>query len=364
MSKRAQPLPEGSMIGILGGGQLGRMTAIAAAELGYRCHVFAPPGDAPATDIAAQSTRADYDDTDALRAFAGQVETVTSEFENVPAAAMALIAETTPVSPGVAALETAQHRIAEKTLARSLGIATPEFAAIASAGDITTHLAGMPNGAILKTCRLGYDGKGQARIDTAADAADAFTSLGSDDCILEEKIAFTAEASFLVARTADGRISHFPASINHHEGGILATSEAPADPAILPEQDLRSGQDAVAAMAEHLSLVGLLAMETFITNAGLVFNEIAPRPHNSFHWTIEGTATSQFSQLVRAITGLPLGATDADGRWQMQNILGEHMPALEAALGENGAFIHRYGKAAARPGRKMAHITRRTAPRD
>ena len=241
MSKRAQPLPEGSMIGILGGGQLGRMTAIAAAELGYRCHVFAPPG----MHLRQTLPRNRHVLTIMMMPRSGllrdQVDTVTSEFENVPAAAMALITETTPVSPGVAALETAQHRIAEKNLARSLGIATPEFAAIARADDITTHLAGMRNGAILKTCRLGYDGKGQARIDTAADAADAFASLGSDDCILEEKIAFTAEASFLVARTADGRISHFPASINHHEGGILATSEAPADPAILPEQHLKSG---------------------------------------------------------------------------------------------------------------------------
>ena len=359
MNKPLAALPEGSTIGILGGGQLGRMTAIAAAELGYRCHVFAPAGDAPATDIAAGSTRADYDDITALRAFAQSVDTVTSEFENVPAAAMALIAEFSPVSPGVAALEVAQHRIAEKSLAQKLGIATPRFASITKADDILEPLSEMPGGAILKTCRLGYDGKGQARINEAQDAVSAFNSLNSDDCILEEKINFIAEASFLVARTADGRIAHFPASINRHENGILAYSDAPADPSLLSESLLRSGQDAVATMAEHLDLVGLLAMETFITAEGLVFNEIAPRPHNSFHWTIEGTYTSQFSQLIRAITGLPLGVTHALGKWQMQNILGEHMTQLDAATSEDGAFIHRYGKAEARPGRKMAHITRR-----
>lgn len=359
MNNPAKPLPEGGTIGILGGGQLGRMTVNAAAVLGYKCHVFAPAGDAPATDIAAASTRADYDDETALRAFADAVDVVTSEFENVPAAAMALIAETTPVSPGIAALKAAQHRITEKSMARDLGIATPLFAAVASAADIAEPLTSMPSGAILKTCRLGYDGKGQARINAAAEAEAAFTSLDSDDCILEERIDFIAEASFLIARSADGRIASFPASINSHENGILALSEAPADPGILSARHLKDGQDAVAAIAEHLQLVGVLAMETFITENGLVFNEIAPRPHNSFHWTIEGVKTSQFSQLVRAITGLPLGSTEPMGRWQMQNILGEHMAMLDAALAEPGAFIHRYGKAEARTGRKMAHITRK-----
>ena len=354
----SSPLPEGSIIGILGGGQLGRMTAIAAAELGYRCHVYAPEGDAPACDVAAFSTRADYDDGAALAGFAAAVDTVTSEFENVPAEAMEAIALNAPVSPGAAALRTAQHRIAEKNLARSLGIATPDFAPVNRASDITAPLNGMAHGAILKTCRLGYDGKGQASISTAAEAEAAFDGLKSDDCILEERIDFQAEASFLIARSADGRIAHFPATINAHKGGILSTSVAPADAETLPPPLLRAGQDAVEALARHLELVGVLAMESFITGSGLVFNEIAPRPHNSFHWTIEGAETSQFAQLVRAITGLPLGSTGAMGRWQMDNILGEDMDRLDAAMGEAGAFIHHYGKAAARPGRKMAHITR------
>ena len=357
--EKGSPLPEGSVIGILGGGQLGQMTALAASGLGYRCHVFAPEGDAPACDVAAFSTRADYTDTKALEGFAEGVSVATSEFENVPAESMEFLARHIPVSPGAAALRTAQHRIPEKTLARELGIATPAFAAIGRASDIAGPLEGMPGGAILKTCRLGYDGKGQAVIDGAAGAEAAFAALGSDDCILEERIDFSAEASFLVARNAQGEVAHFPASINSHRNGILAASEAPADPSLLSAALLEQGRSAVEAMARHLEVVGLLAMETFVTGEGLVFNEIAPRPHNSFHWTIEGTETSQFAQLVRAVAGLPLGPTDANGRWRMENILGEDMPKLEEAKGEAGAFVHDYGKAEARKGRKMAHVTRK-----
>ena len=352
------------MIGILGGGQLGRMTVLAAAELGYRCHVFAPKGDAPACDVAAETTRADYADLEAMQCFAKSVHVVTSEFENIPVAAMEAIAKHVPVSPGAAALGTAQHRVAEKTLARELGIATPEFAPVGKASDIDGPLDAMPGGAILKTCRLGYDGKGQASILKTEDIEDAFASLGSDDCILEELIDFSAEVSFLVARNSRGEVAHFPATINTHDGGILANSEAPADAVMKPEdrldpEKLERGRAAVEAMAHHLDVVGLLAMETFVTPGGLVFNEIAPRPHNSFHWTIEGAETSQFTQLVRAIAGLPFGSTNALGCWQMENILGEGMAGLEAALAEPGAFVHRYGKAEARPGRKMAHVTRR-----
>jgi len=355
----AKPLPEGAVLGILGGGQLGRMTAIAAAELGYKVHIFAPQGDAPACDFAFATTRADYTDDDALKSFGMAVDAVTSEFENVPATVMDTLAQYAPVSPGRAALEVAQHRIAEKTLATNIGIAVPRFAAITSAQDLASAMADMPHGAILKTCRLGYDGKGQARLAGGDDLDAAWQSLGSDDCILEERIAFSAEASFLVARTSDGQIKHFPASINHHENGILSQSRAPADPMLLSDDYLKQGQDMVAALAEALELVGVLAMETFITADGLIFNEIAPRPHNSFHWTIEGTKTSQFAQLVRAVMGLPLGDTAAMGRWQMDNILGEDMAKLDAALGEEGVFVHRYGKAAAKPGRKMAHLTRK-----
>lgn len=356
-----KPLPEGSVIGILGGGQLGRMTALAAAELGYRCHIFAPEGDAPACDVAAFSTRADYDDSDALRAFGDAIDTVTSEFENVPAETMTILEDYASVSPGVDALTVAQHRIVEKELAQRLGIKTPRFTAVTSEDDLHQAQAMLDvlKGAILKTCRLGYDGKGQIRISAGGGVLEAFETLNSNDCILEEMVDFIAEVSFLVARTSDGNISTFPASINHHEDGILASSEAPADEAVLPRSLSIEGQEAAIALAEKLDLVGVLAVEMFITEEGLIFNEIAPRPHNSFHWTIEGAKTSQFAQLVRIITGLPLGSTEALGRWRMDNILGQHMDVLENALGEDGVFVHRYGKMAAKHGRKMAHLNRR-----
>jgi 5-(carboxyamino)imidazole ribonucleotide synthase len=362
-------LPEGAVIGILGGGQLGRMTAIAAAELGYRAHIFAPPhDDAPACDVAHAATRGAYDDDDALARFGAAVDTITSEFENVPAAVMDALAKHAPVSPGAKALATAQHRIVEKNIAKKLGIATPEFAAITSADDMANAMIkmeiGANNGGVLKTCRFGYDGKGQVRINASGkvdlqSGLDAFMSLGSDDCILEEMVNFIAEVSFLVARNASGAISAFPASINRHEDGILATSCAPADPSLLPHGLLKSGQEAVAALAEELELTGVLAAEMFITESGLVFNEIAPRPHNSFHWTIEGAETSQFAQLVRACVGLPFGSTKATGQWQMDNILGQHMDRLTVALGTDGVFVHRYGKDGAKHGRKMAHLNQK-----
>ena len=347
------------VLGILGGGQLGRMTAIAATELGYRSHVFAPEEDSPAAEVADEFTCASYEDGEALEKFAKSVAVATSEFENVPVKAMEQIATYIPVSPGVEALRVAQHRLAEKNLAKKLGIATPDFFAITTADDIFEPLSNMKRGAILKTCRFGYDGKGQARIANSDEASSAFASLNSPDCILEELVEFNAEASFLIARTSEGKFTHFPPSINHHQDGILRLTEAPADLKILSPALAKQGQEAVASLAEHLQIIGLLAVEMFIGEKGLLFNEIAPRPHNSFHWTIEGCATSQFAQLVRACMGLPLGDPSPQGRWQMENILGEDMPKLKAAQIEEGAYIHDYGKKEARPGRKMAHITRK-----
>ena len=352
-------MPSNEVLGILGGGQLGLMTALAASELGYRSHVFAPEEDSPAREMADWFTCASYEDDEALENFAKSVTVVTSEFENVPVEAMEQIATYVPVSPGVEALKIAQHRLAEKNLARKLGIATPDFFAITKAEDIFEPLSNMKQGAILKTCRFGYDGKGQARIANSDEAEAAFTSLNSADCILEELVEFNAEASFLVARTSEGKMAHFPPSINQHQDGILRLTEAPADPKILSPTFEKQGQEAVTSLAEHLQIIGLLAVEMFITEKSLLFNEMAPRPHNSFHWTIEGCATSQFAQLVRACMGLPLGSTQSQGRWQMENILGEDMPKLESAQIEEGAYIHDYGKKEARPGRKMAHITRK-----
>lgn len=344
-------------IGILGSGQLGRMLVIAASQLGLRTHVYAPDAEnSPAGDIAHDRTEAAYDDHAALARFASSIDAVTSEFENVPASTMATLAKTCLASPGEAALHTAQHRIREKTLARDLGIDTPRFWSVTDSTSLAAAMADLNADAILKTCQLGYDGKGQVRISPGDDLDAAFAALGTADAILEEMVPFRAEASFLIARTADGTTSSFPASLNSHKDGILATSIGPAD---LPQPVVVAGQAAVKQLAEALDLVGLLALETFITaDDRLLFNEIAPRPHNSFHWTIEGCASSQFTQLIRAVAGLPFGSTACYGRWQMDNLLGEDMPRLAALSAEPGLHLHLYGKQDAKAGRKMGHTNR------
>lgn len=350
------PLYETAVIGVLGGGQLGRMTIEAASALGYRCHVFAPMGDAPATDIASIVTRTDYTDTKALTDFAASVNTVVCEFENVPVSAMDILVKHVPVCPGGKALGVAQHRIEEKNMAQSIGISTPRYIAVS---DQTSLELGMTefDEAILKTSRMGYDGKGQMRLSADTIDDSSFSQMGSNDLILEELVPFIAEVSFLVARDWHGNITTWPASINKHRNGILHISEAPATADILPMELEQEGIEAVKAIAEELDLKGVLAVEMFITSSGkLLFNEIAPRPHNSFHWTIEGAETSQFSQLVRIAAGLPMGSTRANGRWRMTNILGENMAELNASFDQSGIYIHRYGKAKANTGRKMAHL--------
>ena len=344
-------------IGILGSGQLGRMLVIAASQLGLRTHVYAPDAEnSPAGDIAHDRTEAAYDDHAALARFASSIDAVTSEFENVPASTMATLAKTCLASPGEAALHTAQHRIREKTLARDLDIDTPRFWSVTDSTSLAAAMADLNADAILKTCQLGYDGKGQVRISPGDDLDAAFAALGTADAILEEMVPFRAEVSFLIARTADGTTSSFPASLNSHKDGILATSIGPAD---LPQPVVVAGQAAVKQLAEALDLVGLLALETFITaDDRLLFNEIAPRPHNSFHWTIEGCASSQFTQLIRAVAGLPLGSTACYGRWQMDNLLGEDMPRLATLSAAPGLHLHLYGKQDAKTGRKMGHTNR------
>jgi len=349
--------PAVATIGILGSGQLGRMIAIAACQLGLRAHIYAPDAaHSPAGDIAHDTTTAAYDDETALRAFGEAVDVVTSEFENVPSLVLEILGEYGPVSPGTKALHTAQHRIREKTLANELGIGTPRFWHIRSIDDLNAAMAELNGAGILKTCQLGYDGKGQARIAPGDDLAAAFANLGSDDVILEEMIAFTAEISFLVARGIDGSISHFPASMNDHSGGILARSIAPA--AIDPDL-IKTGQAACEMLANAVDLFGVMALESFVTDDGrLLFNEIAPRPHNSFHWTIEGCATSQFTQLARTLASMEMGATNAYGQWQMDNLLGEDMGKVPALIKTPGVHLHLYGKAKAKTGRKMGHTNR------
>lgn len=345
-------------IGILGSGQLGRMIAIAAAQLGLDTHVYAPDAAAsPAAAVAGRWTEAAYDDMAALDAFAASVNVVTSEFENVPAEVMTRLAMHCPASPGEAALRVAQHRVAEKTMASDLGIDTPRFWPVTSAADLETGLRELAGAGILKTCRLGYDGKGQHRVNGSEAADSLYADFGSDDAILEEHIDFAFEISCLVARSQTGDICHFPVSRNQHENGILARTTAPAD--IAPEL-AQAAQTATAALADRLDLFGLLAVEFFVTpDGGLLFNEMAPRPHNSFHWTIEGCASSQFTQLARVLAGLGFGDTRAYGSWQMDNLLGQHMPQVPELLTAAGVHLHLYGKPEARTDRKMGHATRR-----
>mgnify|MGYP006299842305 FL=1 len=345
-------LAPGATLGILGGGQLGRMLAHAAHRLGLAVHVFAETPAEPALAVTARTTCAGFDDGAALDAFARAVDVVTLEFENVPTAALERIAAITPVRPGAGVLAVTQDRLAEKRLARELGLATAPFAAVAPDGTVEGEV---PFPARLKTRRLGYDGKGQARVAHAGEVAAAVEALGRVPAILEGEVAFARELSVLVARTPAGAVETFPLAENRHRDGILAETTAPAEatPAIA------EGARAVAlALAEALDLEGLLAVELFETPDGrLLVNELAPRPHNSGHWTLDACLPDQFEQAVRAACDWPLGAPRALARARMVNLLGHDVDGWAGWLRAPGARLHLYGKAEARPGRKMGHVT-------
>lgn len=349
------PLPTGSTIGILGGGQLGRMIALAAANLGYRCHVFCPELDGPASHVAAQTTNADFDDEAALTAFAQSVDVVTYEFENVPAATAALLAKYVPVLPNAKALQVAQDRIAEKSFVRDLGGGVPAFRAVSSLQELQAAVSEIGVPAILKTRRFGYDGKGQARLKSPEDAASAWDSIGGNPAILEAMVPFDGEVSVIVARGQDGRMVHYGPVHNVHKNGILDTSRVPA-----PFSETLAANAVAAAekIASALEYVGVLAVELFVVGDEVLFNEMAPRVHNSGHWTIEGAVTSQFENHVRAICGLPLGATDPLGRVEMHNLIGADADQWLELLADPELHVHLYGKGEARPGRKMGHTTR------
>jgi 5-(carboxyamino)imidazole ribonucleotide synthase len=348
-------IPPGATIGILGGGQLGRMTALAAARLGYRCHVLAPEADSPAADVAAEFTCAAYGDSRTLRAFADQVDVVTLEFENVPLVALELVAEHRPVRPSARVLRVTQDRLAEKDFLVHEACPVTRYAHIASAGDLARAFAELGAG-MLKTTRLGYDGKGQIPITAASDLAGAVAALGQSSLIYEALVDFVLELSVITARTPQGCVASYPPVENRHRDGILRTTVAPAE--------LPSGvADRAVALAERiavaLGLEGLLAVELFLTRDGrLLVNELAPRPHNSGHWTIDACAVSQFEQLVRAVCSLPLGDPSALGRAEMTNLIGADVQHWRDLLAEPGARVHLYGKREARPGRKMGHVTR------
>jgi len=352
-------IPPGSTIGILGGGQLGRMISIAAAQLGYRTHIYAPETSGPAADVSPRWTQGAYEDADALGAFADSVDVVTYEFENIEPSAVEVLATHGLVRPGAEALRVAQDRLAEKNFVRDLGGLTAPFASVESLDDLEQAITTIGSRAILKTNRMGYDGKGQARLNEPGDAVGAWNAIGRQSAILEGFVTFEEEFSVILARGADGEIRFWDSPANVHVDGILSTSTAPAGEWI--EAQVDAARVLAAQVAQALGYVGVLTLEFFASADGPVFNEMAPRVHNSGHWTIEGAVTSQFENHVRAICGLPLGDTGlAARRVEMRNLIGEEANDWQAILSDPTAHLHLYGKHDARPGRKMGHVTRLT----
>ncbi|MCT4683370.1 MAG: 5-(carboxyamino)imidazole ribonucleotide synthase [Roseicyclus sp.] len=351
-------LPPGATIGILGGGQLGRMLAMAAARLGYRCHIF-EPGAAPAADVAHAWTKAPYEDLEALRAFAQTCDLITYEFENIPAASLDVLAETTPLFPDRRALETSQDRLTEKTFLAGLGLATAPFAPIDTPADLQAALATTGTPAILKTRRFGYDGKGQARVMTPDEAEAALATLQGAPAIAEGFVRFSREISVIAARGRDGTVAAYDPGENVHRDGILATTTVPAPLPLLQRTDAVL---IASRILTALDYVGVMGVELFVTPQGLVVNEIAPRVHNSGHWTQAGCAVDQFEQHIRAIAGWPLGNGERHANVVMENLIGADLDRAPALAAEPGVQLHLYGKAETRPGRKMGHVNRVTGP--
>jgi 5-(carboxyamino)imidazole ribonucleotide synthase len=351
------PLPPGSTIGILGGGQLGRMTALAAAQLGYRCHVYSPTDGEPGTQVAAASTIAPYEDEEALGRFACSVDVVTFEFENVPARVLDHLAALVPCRPGIRALSICQDRLLEKAFLEKAGVPVASWAPVHSAADLPAALAKVGLPAVLKTTRLGYDGRGQAVVRTLEEAEAALARLSPHPLVAEGFVQFTAEISAVAARAVDGSTATYDAVENRHTHHILDLSFAPAR---VPEAAAAAARRHSAAVAEALELVGVLAVEFFLLPDGtLLGNEIAPRPHNSGHWTIDACQASQFEQHARAVVGLPLAGTERHADAVMRNLVGpEGMARWPALAAAPAVSVHLYGKAEARPGRKMGHATR------
>ncbi len=351
------PLPPGATIGILGGGQLGRMSTLAAARLGYRCHVYSPEPDSPGTQVAAAATIAPYEDEAALAGFAAQVDVVTFEFENVPAETLAALEPLLPCRPGVEVLRICQDRLREKAFLERAGVQVAPWRAVHSEAELAEAIAAIGLPAVLKTTRMGYDGRGQAVLRRPEDAAPAFARLAPKPLILEGFVPFVAELSAIAARGADGETVVYDAVENRHRDHILDLSFAPAR---LPAPVAAAARAHAASVAEALELVGVLALELFLLPDGsLLGNEIAPRPHNSGHWTMDGCAASQFEQHVRAVAGLPLAAAARHHDVVMLNLVGpEGLARWPGLLRQPGVVPHWYGKAEARPGRKLGHANR------
>lgn len=355
-------LAPGATIGILGGGQLGRMLAIAAAQLGFRTHIFCPEADSPAFDVAAAHICADYADEAALAAFASGVDCVTLEFENVPVEAIAFLSQKRPIAPSAAALRVTQDRWEEKRFLRGLGLMTAPFAKVDSLADIQTAIAELGLPAILKTRRFGYDGKGQAAIRIKEDAAAAWAAIGGAPGILEGFVDFSREVSVVAARKADGTFSAFDVTENEHANHILSRSLVPAR---ITASIAAAAREAARRVGEGLDYVGVFAVEFFVLDGdkdGLIVNEIAPRVHNSGHWTIEGALSCQFEQHIRAVAGWPLGDPTRRCRVEMLNLIGMDVQNWPVLAAEGTTKLHLYGKMQQREGRKMGHATRLLGP--
>jgi 5-(carboxyamino)imidazole ribonucleotide synthase len=347
----------GATLGVVGGGQLGRMFALQARTMGYKVVVLDPDPHSPAGAVADRQIRAGYDDDCALAELAASCQAITTEFENVPAKTLETLSRSSLVRPPVQAVATAQDRLAEKTFLRQHGIPTATFHPVRDRRELTTALATVPRPALLKTSRLGYDGKGQASVETEADAVSGFERFGSVSCILEERVPLDCELSVIVARGADGEVATFPVAENTHRNGILETSVVPAR---IGDALAKTARDLTMQVAEAMSYVGVLGVELFVVGGRLLVNEMAPRPHNSGHYTIDACTADQFEQQIRALCGLPLARPALLSPVTMINLLGDLWnggePRWEEALKRPGVRLHLYGKAEARPGRKMGHL--------
>ncbi len=350
-----EPLAIGATIGILGGGQLGRMLAVAAARLGFKSHIFEPATAPPAGHTALKVTTAAYDDRAALINFAESVDLVTFEFENVPTSALDTIEALVPIRPGREALRISQDRLIEKTFLRDLGLQVAPFAQVTTAADLSDALTSVGTPSILKTRRFGYDGKGQVRLSQQSDAAAAFAEIGAQPAVLEGFVDFSHEVSVIAARGVSGEVSCFDPGENVHRDGILRTTTVPARLSAVQRTDavLLAGK-----ILNALDYVGVLGVELFVTEHGLIVNEIAPRVHNSGHWTQNGCTVDQFEQHIRAITGWPLGDGGRHADVVMENLIGSDLEQVPQILQDPKAALHLYGKAEVKPGRKMGHVNR------
>jgi 5-(carboxyamino)imidazole ribonucleotide synthase len=351
-----QVIAPGSVIGVLGGGQLGRMTAMAAARLGYRVHTYCPDRDSPASHVSWHNTVAAYDNRTALKAFAESVDVITFEFENIPSATTEYLAALKPTRPKPRVLHITQERLREKRFLASINVPTTRFLDVGRHEALETALKALGRPAILKSAEFGYDGKGQVRIDGDMDLFEAWVKMGGEVGILEAFVDFAREISVIVARGPDGATAIYQPVENQHKNHILDTTIVPAR----VSETVASRAEAIARhIAQEIDLVGLLAVEMFVTHENEVLvNELAPRPHNSGHWTIDGAITSQFEQFVRAVCGLTLGSTERHSDAVMKNLIGDEVNGWRELLADPSVKLHLYGKAEARPGRKMGHTTR------